>query len=168
MSDQNLSVVRVLTSESREKILEKGGSEAWTMSAKKAQKLEYVVCIQNRATEWAGVVVQPYAAFIVGKVKEVRPSTAKGFEKRWMLAFSEFAEVNIPDAWPGHRNPVSFTNFEGLNLKLEDLQFKQMPTIDPPSAVQVAAKSLSIAEAKQGLAATFGVSPADIEITIRG
>lgn len=90
-------------------------------------------------------------------------------EKRWILVFSEYAEINIPEVWPGYRNPVFYTDLEALNINVDTLEFKPMPVpkaISLPAPLKTA-RALSIAEAKEGLAMTFGVDPSSIEITVR-
>ena len=90
--------------------------------------------------------------------------------------FSDYAVVDMPEVWGGWRNPVRYTTMEDLGIGPDDLDFRPMPknesgeedqpqgsTADPLRAVP-----LSIAEAKEALALTFGVSPEAIEITIRG
>jgi hypothetical protein len=50
---------------------------------------------------------------------------------------------------------------------LRGLKFIPMPTAAVTNEAP-GASHMTIADAKKGLAATFGVSPEDIEITIRG
>ena len=90
-------------------------------------------------------------------------------ENRWLLTFSEYAEIDIPDVWPGNRNPVLYTDLESLNIDVNTLHFEPMPEpklITQPEIVK-SNSSLTVAEAKAGLALTFGVSPSNIEITVR-
>ena len=82
-----------------------------------------------------------------------------------MLVFSEYAEIDVPDAWPGNRNPVFYGNLEQFGVDVRQLKFQPMPEQEP---AVVKAKPLTMAEAKAGLAVTFGVAPSDIEITVRG
>lgn len=105
---------------------------------------------------------------MVGKVSDVVASTET--EDRWLVLFSEYALVNVGDQWEG-RNPVRFytvEDYEGY-IDFDALDWKPMP---PPSAelpaVPTTKKGMTIAEAKAALAASFGVDPSAIEITIRG
>ncbi len=109
---------------------------------------------------------------MVGKIDDVVPST--DHQGRWLITFSEYAEINVPDVWKGGRNPVSYTTLEELGVSLDGVKFKPMPSREkhPPqashNAVGASHVMLTIAEAKKGLAATFGVKPDAVEITIRG
>jgi hypothetical protein len=111
---------------------------------------------------------------MVGRVADVVPST--DHEGRWLVTFSEYAEIDVPDVWKGGRNPVSYTMLKDLGVTLDGVKFKPMPAkgggaaqnahVSPPSPPA----TLTIAEARKSLVAeqTFGVSPEAVEITIRG
>lgn len=162
--------ISVLTARGIERILAEGGSQAWVLDAKRARSCEYVVCVQNRgfADDWGQVSAPHHSAFIVGRLKEVAPSQEEGSENRWILKFSEYAEVDVPDAWPGFRNPVLYTDLTGFGIDVSTLAFQPMPEQIPVATPEKKARSLTIAEAKEGLALSFGVSPANIEIIVRG
>jgi hypothetical protein len=91
--------------------------------------------------------------------------------------FSEFARVNIPDAWHwGHRNPVKYADLGELGIDLSQLHWEPMPEpsemmLSLPAEADTLATTdipLTMAQAKKGLALTFGVAPEAIEITIHG
>jgi hypothetical protein len=64
---------------------------------------------------------------------------------------------------------VSYKTLKELGIDLRGLKFKPMPTPAPSARWgQTSNAPITIADAKRALAATFGVSPDDIEITIRG
>ena len=91
---------------------------------------------------------------------------------------SEVARVDVPDVWKQWRNPVRYTTLEELGIDPATLNFEPMPTATPATSTtstpatstagQTAPAMLTIAEAKKALAATFGVKPDAVEITIRG
>lgn len=87
---------------------------------------------------------------------------------RWILTFSEYAEVDVADAWPGYRNPVFYTDLENFGIDVNALQFQPMPKQETEVKSGRQGEALTLAEAKEGLALTFGVAPSDIEITVRG
>ncbi|ABM40249.1 hypothetical protein [Polaromonas naphthalenivorans] len=170
---EKTKAICVLTAQGIDKILAVGGSQAWVVDPKRARKHEYVVCVQNRVSDdWGDASAPHHRAFLVGRLKDVVPSKHKGCEDRWLLAFSEYAEIDVPDAWPGFRNPVLYTDLESFGIDVEALQFHRMPALEPELALVVqpggAYGPLTIAEAKKGLALAFGVEPTDIEITVRG
>ncbi len=171
------SAICVLTARGVKSIMEEGGSQAWVLDAKRSRKHKYVVCIQNRGpaengNDWGAVTAPHHDVFLVGRLKDVIPALdQEGGEggNRWLLRFSEYAEVTTcHNAWPGHRNPVFYTNLSALGIDIKTLKFKPMPEpklIDLPKKV---VKPLTMVEAKEGLALTFGVAPSDIEIVVRG
>ena len=82
----------------------------------------------------------------------------------------------MPDVWDGSRNPVRYIDaaeIEAKGIIFDDLVFEPLaPPAHPAPALRtekvVAVKLLTIAQAKAGLAATFGVPETAIEITIKG
>ncbi|WP_109523546.1 hypothetical protein [Nocardia aurea] len=92
---------------------------------------------------------------------------------RWMIQVSEYARIHIPHAWGGWRNPVKYATLEELRISVDDMQFEKMPeptvSVRPIAAEPpIAAVDLTIAQARAGLTATYGVQPDAIEIIIRG
>jgi hypothetical protein len=164
----NTDAVCVLTARGIEMILAEGGSQAWVLDAKRARACGYVICVQNRgfSDDWGKVSAPHHTAFLVGRLKDVVRSQEVDCENRWLLTFSEYAEIDVADAWPGNRNPVLYTSLEQFGIKVSELQFHPMPEQETPAPAKAA--PLTIAEAKAGLAITFGVAPTDIEITVRG
>lgn len=165
MNDTN--AVCVLTARGIERILSEGGSQAWVLDAKRARECEYVICVQNRGFEddWGKVSALHHTAFLVGRLKSVVRSQEENCENRWLLTFSEYAEINVADAWPGNRNPVLYTDLQQFGIDVSKLEFHPMPGQVPVTKPKAA--PLTIAEAKARLAETFGVDPSAIEITVR-
>jgi hypothetical protein len=112
-----------------------------------------------------------HTAFMIGKIKDVVPAARDG---RFLILFSEYALIDIPDAWDGGRNPVSYRSLDHLGIDPSTLGWKPMPEYErgavavPSPAPRPDVSGLTMAEAKRGLAVTFGVPPEAIEITIRG
>ena len=157
----------VLTARGLETILAEGGTQAWVLDNGRAARFKYVVCVQNRgfADDWGKASAPHHTAFVVGRLKDVIEVPNNSSDKpRWLLTFSEYAEVDIPEAWPGYRNPVWYTDLEGIGIELDTLRFKPMPKFSSSTEEE----QLTIPEAKRRLAKTFGVSPEAIEITVRG
>jgi hypothetical protein len=174
MSSVAHPAIAVFTANSRDEILEVGGSASWVVSENKARRHQYLVCIRN-ARNVAFPDHEPHGtAFLVGRISGFK---AHGFDKkgmpRWIIELSEYAVVDLPEAWGEWRNPVKYTTLEELGIDPKKLKFKPMPTPTrdlPPSLPTAPAKSgaLTIAEAKAGLALQFGVPPEAIEILIKG
>ncbi len=165
--------VIVFTYKSLDRILEDGGTSAWRLDRNHARSCDYAVCTRNAHSEHSEGREPHRSAFLVGKVKDVVPS--KGREGRFIVLFSEYAEVDIPDAWKGDRNPVSYGKLSDLGITPSALNWQPMPvTLEPEPAPEIEHKKVSVvppltmAEAKLGLAKGFDVSPDCIEITIKG
>lgn len=160
----------ILTAKSADTILAVGGTQSWVLDRAHAKRCGYAVLCQNAHSDW-GDGKEPHGkAFMVGRVDDVVPSTeTKG---RWLVTFSEYAMIDKPGLWGGWRNPVRYTSLGELGIDAGKLKFKPMPAVDHETAAKPAsgkrAKGMTIAEAKQGLAETFGVAPDAVEITIRG
>jgi len=111
---------------------------------------------------------------LVGKINDVVPSPEN--PERWLIQFSEYAEISVPNVWgKGWRNPVRYTTLEDLGINPAHLEFKPMPDavesekkiMDADAQEDEKSLRLTIAEAKEGLSAAFGVPVEAIEITIR-
>lgn len=175
MSEQDAIVV--FTARSPDRIVREGGSQSWVLNAARAKQCGWLVCTQNRNNpdhEFSDATERHGSAFLLGKISGVRRSTEDGDDDRWMISISEYARINVPDAWDHGRNPVRYTSLADLGISLNELEFVLMPQSapDPSSQATQTARpgipSLTIAEAKTALAATFGVKPEAVEITIRG
>jgi hypothetical protein len=162
------AAIAVFTSKSIETLLSHGGSGPWVGAEQRVHQQKYLVCVRKTkpGTEGHG------GAFLVGKIREVRKL---GFDRRgqqrWFFEISEFAVLDDDEGHWEWRNPVRYTTLEELGIELKKLKFKPAPpaTLSPPMAASGSnVKPLTIAEAKAGLAAKFGVSPEAIDIHIKG
>ena len=190
----NEECVVVYTCRGKKRILSEGGSQAWRIDMSKASKHRYVVCVQNRNQTWGQATAAHQTAFLIGKIRSVTKSKEKGASDRAIINISEYAELNVPNAWDGNRNPVAYNKLSdygihtqddlidlnwgrlGINVDFGDIEPDEMPGDDYEAAaiedsippVQEEPISLSIDEAKRGLAVRFGISVDQIEIIIRG
>jgi hypothetical protein len=176
----------VFTARRLERILAEGGTSAWRLDPNRTRRCEFVVCTRNARSHfdqgnWGNGPEDHHAAFVIGKIQKVVPSTAppennESAKNRYLIQFSEFARVNIPNVWSGDRNPVKYMSPDDMGIDFSKLKWEAMPeqTAAPaPVAESLPASLASIgpltmAEAKKGLALTFNVPPEAIEITIRG
>lgn len=151
-------VISVMTSKSVETILSDGGTQSWALDRNRAARCDYVVMCRNaKAREMRGSEAHG-TAFMVGKVKDVVASTET--PNRWLILIREYALTNVPDQWSG-RNPVSYWSERDFpDIDFSGLAYQAIAASKP--------LGLTIAEAKAGLAVTFNVPEAAIEITIRG
>lgn len=171
--------ILVFTARSPERIVREGGSQAWVLNAARAKQCAWLVCTQNRHNpdhEFSDATEPHGSAFLVGKVSGIQKSieVSNDGKERWQIAISAFARVSIPETWDHGRNPVRYTSLDQLGIDPQQLGLQPMPLAESPiKATMVPATAspttmLTIAEAKKALAATFGVDPDAVEITIRG
>lgn len=169
--DEQFAVL-VFTSETVETILSRGGTGDWVLSPKKAGTCKYVVCCRKVAWNNKKEGIAHRAAFLVGLVtglhKKPDSENDRG-QPRFLIELSEYATIERAAVWKEGRNPVSYKTLETLGIDLRALKFKPMP-IPAPSTKSggTTGAPMTIMDAKKALAATFGVSPDDVEITIRG
>jgi hypothetical protein len=149
-------IISVLTYKSADTILATGGTQSWALDRTRAARCDYVLMCRNantRATEGP----EPHGtAFMVGKVKDVVPSTET--QGRWLILISEYARIDVPDQWSG-RNPVAYWK----DSDYKEIDFKALafePVIKPSIG-------LTISQAKAGLAAGLSVPESAIEIIVR-
>jgi hypothetical protein len=139
------------------------------------------VCTRNAHADWVEGTENHRSAFLVGKVRDVvpcqpTPENKETAKDRYLIRFSEFAHVNIPNTWKGDRNPIKYATIRDLGIDPSTLTWEAMPEpVNPPEPVgqpaspgNLGTQPLTMAEAKRGLALTFNVAPEAIEITIRG
>ena len=159
--------VVVFTAKSAEEIIGEGGTSAWRLDRSHARRRDFVVCTRNAKSAWVGGHEDHRAAFLIGKVKDVVPSSEH--PGRYTIQISEYALVNVPDVWKGDRNPVKYTTLRTIGIDPNDLNWIPMPK--PSETVRELSQQvptpLSLMDAKARLAVTFGVSPSAIEIVIR-
>ena len=172
MAKDDLAIV-VFTADSLDSILRQGGSGDWVVSAKKANSCKYIVCCRkpNWSNRKEGIPAR--AAFLIGRVAgllERAGSENDRDQMRYLIQMADYAELKEPNVWKENvRNPVAYATLDELQIDLRGLKFIPMPEVDAGTAKEIpGAKQMTIADAKKGLALTFGVNPDDIEIIIRG
>ena len=169
MTKDDHGAIVVFTSETKQSILDKGGSGDWVLSPKNAGRRQYLVCC--RKPDWANRAegIAHKAAFLIGRVanlKKIDASENGRGQPRYQIQLSEYDDLNLADVWGREkdlRNPVAYDTLKKLGIELRGLKFKPMPAPGQPGQ-----GPMTIAEAKKALAAAFGVKPEDVEITIRG
>lgn len=177
-------VAEVFTNKSKELILETGGSASWVLAEKTAKILDYCICCRNpersREDDSGDRPEKRNEAFLVGRVSGVEFVERLNDRNRYLIKFSEYAEVSIADFRSGSvRNPVVFGSRESCRLRgldIDTLNFKPMPspvkryTGHGLQAIEIGSSTgpdgLSIEEAKEGLARRYKVPVSAIQITI--
>ena len=164
------SAIAVFTNKSTATLLNLHGSESWVLNPRQARKFRYLLCCRNQKGDVADALEEHGSAFLVGEIAGVQ-RTGETHRVRWRIVIRSYAEIRMPEIWGGRRNPVRYTTLKELGIDPEQLRFVPLtndaevasPTL--PTAQYV--RKLTIAEAKEGLAAMFGVDASAIEIVIR-
>jgi hypothetical protein len=163
--------VAVFTFKSIERILAEGGTSSWRLDRNHARQATYAVLTRNAHADETEGPESHHTAFLIGKIKDVVPVGSNG---RFLILFREYALIDIADAWDGGRNPVSYRSLDHFGIDPSTLEWKPMPEPKKPAPIVASPapmpgiSGLTLAEAKRGLAITFGVPPEAIEITVRG
>ena len=159
MSDD---VISVLTFKSVDTILATEGTQSWALDRNRASKCRYVVMYRNSRTRMPEGPEPHGKAFMVGKVRDVVPSTED--DGRWLIRISEYAVIPPCDEWEG-RNPVAYwTTDDFEDIDFEKLVFETVVSLPESAGV----RPLTINEAKEALAKSLGVGVDQIEIIVRG
>lgn len=174
--------VIVYTRETKQEILERGGTQSWVLTPEFVRTFDYVICARNpRAKDGPkdhSLRPEPSrSAFLVGRISSVDYQYSSNNRDRFIIRIDAYAEVLVEDFWEG-QNPVRYTSevevrrrgldLDSLEFKLLDLSLVRDDAALPAPVHHDVRQGLTIAEAKKGLAATFGVPVDAIEITIRG
>ncbi|WP_344798327.1 hypothetical protein [Litoribacillus peritrichatus] len=164
----NDNVVMVFTSKPLETMINEGGSGYWSANKKRLEKCSYVIATKSNTLREhfpSNTDIKQGAAFLVGKISNIAGSPTGS---RLVIQFSEYAEINIPDAWTGNRNPVAYTDVTSFQnehkVEFSGLEWKEFPEVDIKLESEVL--PLTISEAKEGLAKTLDIDPSCIEIKI--
>jgi hypothetical protein len=168
-------IIMVFTAKTKQLILDEGGTSSWVLDCNRAKLANYVICTRNTKRIIGGKKgnEEHQSAFLVGKTKDVIPCPQ--VPKRYLIQFSEYAIIDVPNMWKGDRNPVIYYNAgdEAIaEVDFNSLDWQIMPTqqIEPlaqRNPNDFMANPLTLAQAKAGLALTFNVPVDSVEITIR-
>ncbi len=169
----------VFTIEPPDLILKEGATQYWKLRDWRARECQFIVCVQNQNAgdkDWCKPTEPHKTAFIIGHIADVVPSEIAG---RFKVKLRDFCRINVPDVWRGWRFPVRYTTLADVGIDPADLVFEPIPPPDPPPEAararlneedhswEAEVRPLSLAQVKQGLAATLGVRVDAIEITIK-
>lgn len=162
MSDAMAMVV--LTSKPIAVMVEEGGCGYWTANEKSVLKCRYVVATVN-SRAWRASGMEHGTAFMIAEIAGV----AHNEHGRVLVKLSRYKEINIPKAWIANgSNPVRYQTLRELHIEQKQLtkSWKEWPK-SLPNLEQLQPRRLTIAEAKAALAETFGVTPEQVEISIK-
>jgi len=165
-------VLMVFTGKSVKTILKEGGTSSWHVKPSRARQCAYAVCTRNSKISWVQGNEPHGSAFLIGRIREVVQTPpeidSRGRSDRYLIRFSQYALLNIPNVWKGDRVPTRYMTLSELSIDLEKLKWLSMTQPQVTDSGNAMVTELSIAEAKPLLARKYGVPPESIEITIRG
>ena len=162
-------IVAVLTTESVRSVLASGMTQAWPLDHRRAADCEFVVLCHN-ARKSRHIAGPHGSAFLVGRIKDVVPSTL--LHGRWSIVLAEYAEV----VWAQQsfaRKPIRYGSAEDYRsadgrCAFDALDLKPVPIAESMVAQPPGAEfQLTIAGAKAWLAASLFLPESAIEITIK-
>src|SRR5207302_8386723 len=120
---------------SSESILRHGGTRSWRLDRNNARQCAFAVLTRNANADWVEGTEPHHSAFLLGKVSDVVPTTDPDSEEdRFLIKFSQYARVSIPEVWKGNRNPVWYSALEELGIDPSALKWEQMPEVAEKSA----------------------------------
>lgn len=178
----------VFTFKSIEHICEVGGTQSWRMHRSHFGAFDYVICTRNRRRENVEGPEEHGSAFLIGKVRDIVPSTEHDnpTKPRFLIRMTEAAIIrDKPGFWRWGRWPTHYDSLDALGIDPSDYDFKPLPellveirrksgglhlpaapALPSPASGRRSWKE-SIEHAKASLAIELGVEAESIEITVR-
>jgi hypothetical protein len=164
-----MNAVIVFTSKTLEVMFDEGGCGYWNANRKRLDKCFYVIATKSNTLRErfpGNTSIKQDSAFFIGKISNI---TASPDGKRSLIQLSQYAEFNIPNAWVGNRNPVTYTDINSFQSEHKfdttSLEWLEFPTKETSTVSDI--KPLTINEAKEGIAKTLGIDSSCIEIQIK-
>lgn len=167
-----MDTVVIFTAKDLQKAFEQGGAGNWKLNAERVRKCGYIILTANSQHRQS---VHPKSkhghAFLIGKISGLSPEAYDDLgnkkDSRWIIQFSEYAEVDIPDVWGGYQNPVKYGFLSDYDIDPDTLDWKPFPLDQVVDQALINVPPLTIEQAKLGMAKKLGITPDCIEITIR-
>ena len=187
--------VLVFTCKGLETLIKFNGSQSWKLNRKRVLDCKYLICSNNTSHVLSENLNDHGQAFLVAKISNVSRPLGTIFDDRWIIEFSEYAEVNVPNFWKSWRNPVIYLPNSEIEIDFESLVFNPVPDRDfeyieevdkkerkyfnlpPLNEVHASASQdhknstdflLTIDDAKVGLSNNYNIPEENIEIILRG
>ena len=162
--------ILVHTSRSIERMLDEGGSQAWSLKLTRARQMRYVVCAWFPGGPYAEVADRHVAGegMMVAEIERISPSAEEhSVRNRYIIRFKRWARLSHGVMWSDERNPVKYTSLAALGIDPTALDWQNVDPkyeIDPNSNIV----PMDMAHAKFALAMFYKVRSENVEITIRG
>lgn len=160
--------IALFTRESIPEILHAGGTGNWVTSADRAQEYPFVILVRNGRHPSSPSDTVHGTAFLLGRISGTRKAAeaaASGYP-RIFIEISEYALIEVPNAWSNSQNPVWYVDLATFGIVEDGLQFQPMPQ-KPMSDILPKEPTQTLADLKQEIARLFGVPVNAVEVTIR-
>lgn len=158
-------VVMVFTSKSLETMKHEGGSGNWAANKDRVKHARWIVATRNQKSGWTQGEEGHGNAFLIGRVSGIKQAPAPE-NTRYVILFDRYAELNVPDAWTGDRNPVAYTDLATLGINPDELEWKDFDPAVPLAEGAVNTPATVIDHARMLVANAFSVSPDAVKITV--
>lgn len=124
-------VLMVLTANSIDEIVRRGGVAYWVANAERVSGCKYVIATRNRNDRYEepGGDEDHGAAFFVGEIgRGIYMRREPGYENRIVVGVTRFARVNVPGVWaPRGSNPVRYSSMGKLPIDFNALRWELWP-----------------------------------------
>ena len=156
--------VIVFTGKNIDTMFKNGGSGDWLINEASLKKCIYIIATANTNASFSDHMSTMHGqAFMIGKICGYMEAPSNPTRK--IIQFSEYAKIDVPNVWPGHRNPVLYASISDMNISLDKLNWHPFPSHQVEKVCLI--PELTIEEAKQGLAKKLRISTESIEIIIK-
>lgn len=171
MEDPTPDSIVIFTKDKPESVIAANGSGSWRVNVEKwAGAIDWLI-LTNKIGDTRQIT-------LVGRVVGFEPDTAGKNPGRYAIKIDAYALMDDADLTFSSKstNPVQFRralDVLGFDPKAREMtpvgeqKLRQSYESRESASQRLSAKPLSIAEAKEGLAVSFGISPEQVEITIR-
>ena len=171
MEDPAPDSIVIFTKDRPESVIAAHGSGSWRVNVEKWDGAIDWLILTNKIGDARQVT-------LVGRVVGFEPDTGGRNPGRYAIKIDAYALMDDADLTFSSKstNPVQFRKavdvlgFDPTTRELTlvgDRKLRASYEFRESTAHKLSAKPLSIAEAKEGLAVSFGISPDQVEITIR-
>ena len=169
MEDPNPDSIIVFTKHRPESVIAANGSGSWRINVEKWDGAIDWLILTNKVGSSRQIT-------LVGRVAGFEPDTGGKNPGRYAVKIDAYALMDDPGLTfaSTSTNPVQFRKgADVLGLDPNSLELspvgeqKVRQSYEARESTTISAKPLSIAEAKKRLAVSFGISPDQVEITIR-
>jgi hypothetical protein len=159
-------VVMVFTSKSLETMKQEGGSGNWAANKDRIKHAKWIVATRNQKSGWTQGTEGHGSAFLIGRVSGIKQAPAPE-SNRFVVVFDRYAELNLPDAWTGDRNPVAYTDLGTLGINPDALEWKDFEGVGGGSEGSSESTPAAVIDhARMLVANAFSVSPDAVKITV--